>query len=284
MLTHLKKSVQKLSFLLPFPPDMSGTWRTNLHPSGCDICKELLQLSGFQCSELPKVRLWRYKMDSSLHWSFQHCSWTLIFGEFNQNQGKMYPAFTSWCCHPSVTDWGWGKGINSCPSNFLSFLSLISDFKLFPPCRHMGWSTIWTLKLRISENSLDYQFNSPLEWSQADDGSKGSSRELQELPEEVNSRAWNLSHISWFHSKCLNHDIILQPWDTTRTFNPRAGTSWSIFHHFYSRGGFQAGTGSWSGCSGLEEPSPVWDLSPFWVYSQNWAFHRALHLFLPQLG
>lgn len=97
---------------------------------------------------------------------------------------------------------------------------------------------------------MPHQFN-----SQAEDGSRGSSRDFQQLTEEVNSRAWNLSHISWFQSKCLNHNIILQAWDTNRTFNPPAGTSWSIFHHFYSKSFLQAGAGS-----GLEEPRPVWDL------------------------
>lgn len=254
---------------------MTGTRGTNLHPSDCDICKELLRLSGFQWPELTKIQLWRYKTDSSLHWSFQHCSWTLILWESYQSQGKMYPPFIAWCCQPSVTDPGclslspgWGKGIHSCPSNFLSFLSLISTFKLFPPVGTWGWSPILTLKSRISENDLDYQLNSLLKWSQAEDGSKGSSWDFQELTEEVHSKAWDLSHISWFQSKCLNHNIILQAWDTKRTFNPRAGTSWSISHHFYSTGGLQAGAGSWPGCPGLEEPSPVrdlLDLSPCWV-------------------
>lgn len=52
MLTHLKKTPRNcLSF---FPSLLTGTRRTNLHPSDCDTGKELLQLSGFKRPWLSK--------------------------------------------------------------------------------------------------------------------------------------------------------------------------------------------------------------------------------------
>lgn len=45
---------------------------------------------------------------------------------------------------------------------------------------------------------------------QAENGSTEGRSDFQKLTEEVHNRAWNLSHISWFQSKCLNHKIILQ--------------------------------------------------------------------------
>lgn len=47
--------------------------------------------------------------------------------------------------------------------------------------------------------------------------------------EEVHNRAWNLSHISWLQSKCLNHKIILQAWDTSRNFNSHTARSSGVF-------------------------------------------------------
>jgi len=44
----------------------------------------------------------------------------------------------------------------------------------------------------------------------AENGSTEGRSDFEKLTEEVHNTAWNLSHISWSQSKCLNHKIILQ--------------------------------------------------------------------------